>query len=403
MLKRLLFLGANAVQAYAIKSAKKLGYYVITCDYLPDNPGHKFGDKYINISTVDKDAVLLAARENRIDGIISFASDVSAPTAAFVAEQLGLPGHPPASIDILTHKDQFRAFLLSNGFASPYACGYTCSDDAIRDWERFRKPVVIKPTDSSGSKGVRRVTDLEQLPQAVEYALSFSRSRRFVMEEFIEMQGAQIIGDGFSVDGKLVFSLYGDHIFDSRSGGEFAVQGGMFPLAAGNSLKERVDAEVQRALTLLQMGSGAYNIEARLGKDGNVYLMEIGPRSGGNLIPELIFHATGVDLTKYTILAAAGEPCTALCQTQSKGFWSYYVIHSQKAGIYGGLEIDPAFLNEEHIKELLEQVKLGDKISAFENASAALGVAICRFDTRMEMENYMRDINQYIVVKVNDN
>ncbi len=401
MPKRILFLGANSVQSYAIKSAKELGYYVITCDYLPENPGHKYSDKYLNISTVDKDAVLRAAIENHIDGIISFASDVSAPTAAFVAEQLGLPGHPAASIDTLTHKDLFRAFLLANDFASPHACGYTGIDKAIRDWEQFHKPVVIKPTDSSGSKGVIKVTDIAQLPQAVEYALSFSRSRRFIMEEFIEMQGAQIIGDGFSVNGKLVFSLYGDHIFDHRSGGEFAVQGGMFPLSAGNALKERIDAEIQRVLTLLQMDSGAYNIEARLGKDGKVYLMEIGPRSGGNLIPELIFHATGVDLTKYTILAAAGEPCSALCQAEARGFWSYYVIHSQRPGIYGGLQIDPAFRNQ-HISELLEQVKPGDKINAFENASAALGVAICHFATRQEMENFMRDIDQYIAVKVSD-
>jgi hypothetical protein len=97
-------------------------------------------------------------------------------------------------------------------------------------------------------------------------------------------------------------------------------------------------------------------------------------------------------------LAAVGEPCDSLCQLEAKDFWSYYVIHSQKAGIYDGLQIDPAFRNK-HIRELLEQVKPSDKIKAFENAAAALGVAICHFSSRQEMENQMRDIGQYITVK----
>ncbi len=392
MKKRILFLGANAVQMFAVKTAKALGFYVITCDYLPNNPGHKYGDKYINISTIDMDAVLKAAKENEIDGIISFASDVSAPSAAYAAEQLGLSGHPLASVDILTHKDKFRAFLLENNFPAPYAKGYSNCDDAVRDWDMYSKPVVVKPTDSSGSKGVIKVSDLKKLPEAVNYALSFSHSKRFVMEEYVEKDGPQIIGDGFSVDGKLVFSLYGEHIFDSKSGGEFAVQGGMFPLP-DEDLKSRVDAEIQRVLTLLDMKSGAYNIEARLGKNGQIYLMEIGPRSGGNLIPELIREATGVDITKYTVLAAMGDDCDDLIQVNAKDFWSYYVIHSAQAGVYQGLRIDPEF-KEKHIKILLEQVKNGEKIESFDNASAAIGVVICRFNTRKEMYSCMKKIDE---------
>ena len=90
-MKKILMLGGNFLQMTAIKRAKELGYYVISVDYLPNNPGHKYSDEYHNISTIDKEAVLKLAREKQIDGILSYASDVSAPTAAYVAEKLNLP------------------------------------------------------------------------------------------------------------------------------------------------------------------------------------------------------------------------------------------------------------------------------------------------------------------------
>lgn len=400
--KRIMFLGANLVQTPIIQMARALGYVAISCDYLPDNPGHRFSNKYINVSSVDMEAVLKVAREEHIDGIISFASDVSAPTAAYVAEKLGLSGHPLESVEILTHKDRFREFLRENGFACPMSKGYAEVDEALSDWGRHIGPLVVKPVDSSGSKGVVMVKSPAELAAAAKAALEYSRSRRFIVETFVAMQGTQIIGDGFSVDGKLAFSLYGDHIFDSRTGGQFAVQGGMFPLdctGRGEDLKQRVDAEVQRALSLLNMKSGAYNIEARLGIDGRIYLMEIGPRNGGNFIPELINYATGVDLTYYTIMAALGEPCSDLKQTDAKGFWTYYVIHADRAGVFAGIDVDEDF-RKNHLEDMRLQVKEGEEVQRFANASAAIGVAICHFETRSQMAECMKSIDQHIQVKL---
>lgn len=92
-MKRIMMLGGSYFQASAIKRAKELGYYVITCDYLPDNPGHKYADEYHNVSTIDKEGVLKLAKELKIDGILAYASDVSVSTAAYVSEQLGLPSN----------------------------------------------------------------------------------------------------------------------------------------------------------------------------------------------------------------------------------------------------------------------------------------------------------------------
>ena len=97
-MKKLLMLGGSLYQTYAIKAAVEMGYYVITCDYLPENPGHKFSHEYHNVSTTDKDAVLNLAKQLKIDGIVAYASDPAAPTAAYVAEKLNLPTSPYESV-----------------------------------------------------------------------------------------------------------------------------------------------------------------------------------------------------------------------------------------------------------------------------------------------------------------
>lgn len=103
-------LGGSHFQVAAIKYAKEAGYYVITVDYLPGNPGHIYAHEYYNISTTDKEAVLKLAKKLKIDGIVSYASDPGATTAAFVSDKLSLPGNPYESVKILQQKDLFRKF-----------------------------------------------------------------------------------------------------------------------------------------------------------------------------------------------------------------------------------------------------------------------------------------------------
>ena len=113
-MKKLLILGGTYFQVPAIKYAKSQGYHVITCDYLPGNPGHKWADEYYNVSTTDKEKVLELARSLHVDGILCFASDPAAPTAAYVSEKLGLPGNPYDKIVLLGEKHLWREFLRKN-------------------------------------------------------------------------------------------------------------------------------------------------------------------------------------------------------------------------------------------------------------------------------------------------
>ena len=123
--KKLMLLGGLRYLLPVIEAAHKLGIYVITCDYLPDNIAHKYSDEYRNVSIVDKEAVLAVARELQIDGIMSFAVDPGAATAAYVQEKMGLPGNPYESVCILQNHTRFRNFLTKHGFNVPKANGFS--------------------------------------------------------------------------------------------------------------------------------------------------------------------------------------------------------------------------------------------------------------------------------------
>ena len=171
-MKKILLLGGSAQQVIAIEKAKELGYYTVLCDFLPDNPGQYVADAFYLVSTTDKEAVLQVAREEKVQGILAYASDPAAPTAAYVAEKMGLPGSPYASVDILCNKDKFRAFLADNGFCTPRAAGYDSVAAALADLEkgRFAFPVIAKPVDSSGSKGVTVLREWAGFADAIQNA-----------------------------------------------------------------------------------------------------------------------------------------------------------------------------------------------------------------------------------------
>ena len=110
MMRKILLLGGSAQQIVAIKTAQKHGFYTVLCDFLPDNPGQYEADKFYLVSTTDKEAVLKVATAEAVDGVLAYASDPAAPTAAYVAEKMGLPTNPYQAVETLCNKDRFREF-----------------------------------------------------------------------------------------------------------------------------------------------------------------------------------------------------------------------------------------------------------------------------------------------------
>ena len=397
-MKKILLLGGANTQIPSILTAKKMGYYTITCDYLPDNPGHKFADEYHNVSTTDKEAVLALARELQIDGILAYATDVAAATAAYVSEAMGFPTSPYKSVDILTNKDKFRAFLEENGFCTPRARGYSSVEEAKKDLENFKFPVMVKPVDSAGSKGVARMDDASQLEELVENALQYSRCKRFIIEEYVEKYRYQIAGDGFSVDGKLVFRCFANEHFSNKAASPYVPIGESFPYDMTKEVHEKVHAEIQRLLTLLDMKTQAYNFDIRIDKDYNVYLMEVGPRNGGNMIAQVIEKATGIPFVEYMLKAAMGEDCSDLKMVEPEGFWSCYILHTLKEGNFKRIQYTDEIkknIVEEHI-----HVKEGEKLIPFTGSNGTVGVLILRYDSMEEMLHKMDNMYDYITVEV---
>ena len=228
-MKKILLLGGSQQQVVAIEKAKQLGYEAVLCDYLPDNPGRLVADRFYQVSTTDKEAVMAVAVQEHVDGILAYASDPAAPTAAYVAEKLGLPGNPSRSVEILCNKDLFRQFLAEHGFHTPKAVSVLGTDCFPEELARMRWPLIVKPVDSSGSKGVSLVNSREQLQEKVDQAMAYSRCGRVILEEYVEMYGEQVAGDGLSVDGELVIACFGDDHFDAACDNPFVPVAATFP------------------------------------------------------------------------------------------------------------------------------------------------------------------------------
>jgi biotin carboxylase len=392
-MKKVLFLGGAPTQLPPIKYALEQGHHVITLDYLPDNPGHKLAHKYYNVSTTDKDAVLEVAKAENIDGIVAYASDPAAPTAAYVAEKIGLPGNPYESVEILARKDLFRDFLAKHNFNVPRSQAFYDETEAWPWLDEIGVPAFVKPVDSSGSKGVTHLQDAADFHDAFEHALKFSREKKVIVEEKIVRQGYQVAGDGFVLDGELVFRCWADEHFDKLCNGLVPI-GQTFPTSHGDQLLNEAHKETQRLLTLLGMKTGALNFDFVFSEDGKFYFLELGPRNGGCLIPEVIRYATGVDLIKYTVDAALGLPCEGLEMKPVNGFWSSYMVHALENGIYQKLSVSGRA--KEYIVEQDIQVKESDRVQKYSGSHDTLGTMIIKYPdmpTMLDMvDNMERDV-----------
>lgn len=398
-MKKLMILGGSRYAIPVIQAAHKLGCYVITCDYLPDNIAHKYSDEYCNVSIIDKEAVLEVAKELQIDGITSFACDPGVVTAAYVAEKMGLPSCGSyESVCILQNKGLFRKFLTDNGFTVPVAKGYSCIEDALNDVNLFNWPVIVKPTDSAGSKGVTKVDNQIKLKESIEYALSFSHCNEFIIEDFIEQKGFSSDTDSFSVDGELKFVSFDCQMFDQKAENPYTPAAYSWPASISDEHQKELTSEIQRLLKLLNMKTSIYNIETRESTNGKAYIMECSPRGGGNRLAEMLRYATGVDLITNTVRAALGEPVIDVEQKLYDGFWSEVILHSERAGIFKVLDVADEITS--NVVECNLWIEKGTKVGGFSAANEAIGTLVLRFDSKERMDEIMNNIDQYINVVV---
>lgn len=390
-IEKILLLGGSSQQVIAIETAKRLGLYTILCDYLPDNPGQYHADKFYQISTTDKEAILRIAEEEKISYIIAYASDPAAPTASYVAEKLGLPTNPYMAVETLCNKDMFRAFLKSHGFNTPRATGYKSKAEAIADIENFILPIIIKPVDSSGSKGATVLRSLNDLDSAIDFAFKFSRGHRIIVEEFIEKKHPYLIGgDIFVSDGKVIqWGLMNCHR-DNRVNPLVPVGKSYPPLLADTDLQAVKDT-LQCLVTELGIQFGPMNVEMIVDTNNRVFPIDIGPRSGGNMIPDLLGMIFNCDVVEMSVKSAMGKHI----HTEGIEGIPYYAtlnLHSDRNGIFERIEVSPEL--EKYIIRKNVYKKPGEDINYFTNAAYALGIIFFKFpnqDTMIFMEEHMNE------------
>ena len=343
---------------------------------------------------LQKECVYELAKRLQVDGVVAYASDPAAPTAAYVCEKLGLPTSPYTSVEILSQKDLFRRYLAEHNFNVPKYVGCSSYTEALEQIKNLTLPVMIKPVASSGSKGINKLTNVDQLKDFIEDALSYSREKRIIIEEFIEKDGYQISGDAFSVDGILKFHCFGNEYYSSSVVKDFAPLGECWPFQMKPEIITELEKDIQRLISELKMGTTAYNVEAILGKNGKLYILELGARSGGSLIPQITELATGVNMVKYVIKAALGEDCSEIEMSPARGYWSNYMLHSKQTGRFKEISFDENFAKN-NLVDCVTELKSGDNVHAFRDAGDALGTLILKYSSKEEMFNVIENMDQF--------
>lgn len=373
-------LGAGFSQLPLIKRAVNMGLFVITVDYNPENPGHKISDKYVDCSTRDKDCVLKAAKKLKIDGIATFASNVAVPSVSFVARELELPGGKFENSEILYDKGKFRDFQKKHGLKSPdflVAEDFSEIKSTVKD---LKKPVIFKPVDSSGSRGISKLNEITEKTSENAFfkAKRHSHSGMVCVEEFIE--GVEVGGDAFLVDSEVKAVITHKHI------NNFVPVGHELPTNIFEEDQNKVIEELSIVCDDLNYSNGPLNFDVIVSSKG-AYILEMSSRLGGNGIPLLVQRGTGTDFISTSINFSIGEEFKLPEEIEVLERCGSWVFGSEKTGRITNLA------SKEEIKEKVPEVfdctvnyKIGDKVSEFVHSGNQIGYVLfdCPRDTNYE-------------------
>lgn len=373
-----MILGAGVFQCAGIRRAVDAGIRVVTVDNDPDNAGHKISGNSLNISTLAADEVLAAAKRLKIDGIATFASDVATNTVAKVASELGLPGPSVSSVRQLASKSHFRTLQHEHGIPAPKFAITNGKLDLARLAE-MTAPVICKPTDSSGSRGVTRVDDLsrEQVEKAVRIARAFSRSGEVCVEEFVE--GVEFGGDAFLRAGS-----FANLTITKKHREAFTVSGHELPSGLDAETSDNIASVVLRCCHAAGYTDGPLNFDVMLNGD-NVVVLEMSPRTGGNGIPTLISTATEFDTLAATCEYALGrDPMT---QSRPPTAAGSMVFGASSSGVIRHIATGATI---EMVPGVVESVichSRDDRVGAFDHGGNALGYAVFELAAGLSYED----------------
>lgn len=301
MRKKLAIIGASYLQMPLVRKAREMGVESICFAWKEGAVCKDVCDRFYPVSTVDKEEVLRICREIGIDGITTIASDVAVLTVNYVAEKMGLIGNSDKYSVYATNKYLMRQCFTEYEVPSPNYC--LTEGDIPEIVNTFRFPVIVKPTDRSGSRGVKKVENVNGLQAAIKRACKESFQKKAIIEEFVE--GREISVESISFEGHHYVLQITDKV--TTEAPFFVELEHHQPSTLPHEIKQRVKDIVLNALCALHIQYGASHAELKITKDGDIRVIEIGARMGGDFIgSDLVRLSTGYDFLKGVIEIALG-------------------------------------------------------------------------------------------------
>lgn len=359
MKKRLAIIGASYLQEPLIQKAKSMGIETHVFAWAAGDVGERSADVFYPISIVEKDAILEKCREIGIDGICTIASDLAAIAVNYVAEKMGLTGNSMACTLVSTNKHEMRKCFAEHGDPSPKSIRVSCAEELSTKELRF--PVIVKPMDRSGSRGITKVLKAEELSDAIEYAKAQGFEKYALVEEYAS-------GKEYSVE---YISWKGQHRFlaltqkYTTGAPDFIETGHMEPAAVSTEKLSEIQQVVEHALTSLGIQYGASHSELKISEDGVIRIIEIGGRMGGdNIGSALVELTTGYDFVKAVIETALGqEPSEKKTKQACAGI--HFIFTEEDLAVLNRLKKEhPEYLVEEDVHTITDE-KVTDSGSRF--------------------------------------
>jgi len=394
MSRTVMILGVGVNQVPLIERAKQVGLRVHGVSVPGPYPGIELVDEFHAVDATDTEGVLQLARRLRIDGIASTGTDVCVPTLAHVAEALGLPGVPVPVAETFSSKIRFRRFLEQAGLPGPlYAEGerWTAVASEVRRWQR---PVVFKPEDSSGSRGIAVLRDWDANRAAAMFddAQQYSRTGRVCVEEFIE--GVEVTGDGFIADSAAQFVM----LTHRRMNG-LLVRGHCLPPNIGPADQRRVLDALAACCEALGYAAGSIDFDAIVAPQ-RVVMIEMAARNGGNGIPQLIQCGTGVDLMQLILSRSLDGAIEPPAPTPLRGCGTY-VFGSDVGGTLAHVA-SLASLAEQvpEVVDLRMARAVGDRVEPLIHNANQIGYAVFRCDDADQYDTLCARIDRALELEV---
>jgi len=303
-MKKLFIVGAGEMQVPVIKKAKELGHFCIVSDFDPKAPGFVYADVALELSTLDFEGTLESAKSFQIDGIVT-TSDYPIRTLAYVCENMDLKGLSKFSAETCTNKyDQRQAMALSDTYV-PKNLLVTSIDEINNHLNELSFPLIVKPIDSSASRGVSKVQNKEELYSAFNYASQYGFEKKIIIEEFID--GNEYSIESLTQNGKTHIIAITQKSTTGSDNKYFVESQHIIPAKINPSQEKAIHEYIRKVIKFLKIDNSATHTELKLSSKGPV-MIEIGARLGGDFITsDLVPLATGVDMLDNVIKIALNE------------------------------------------------------------------------------------------------